>query len=83
MFLKFLNYRKSKYKHYKFEKKGWLVIKYPYVIYRGGQAKSLFYLTRVGTWSKKAPKHPYVIKERSLITYIYVVSIKDNETNFH
>ena len=67
MFLKFLSYRKSKHKHYKFEEKGWVVIKYPYVIYRGGQAKSLFYLTRVGTWSKKAPKHPYVIKERPLM----------------
>ena len=53
--------------------KGWVVIKYPYVIYRGGQAKSLFYLTRVGTWSKKAPKHPYVIKERPLT----FASIKD------
>ena len=39
------------------------IIKYEklYVIFWGGKAKQLFYLTRVGTWLGKAPKHPYVI----------------------
>ena len=43
-----------------------MVLRKPYVINRGGQLISLFYITRVGTWSIKGPKHPYVIKERPL-----------------
>ena len=48
--------------------RGWVVSQKPYVISRGGQYKLLLSLTRVGTWSKKAQKHPYVIKEWPLRT---------------
>ena len=44
-----------------------MVSRKPYVINRGGQLISLFHLTRVGTWSKKGQKHPYVIKEWPLM----------------
>ena len=36
-----------------------------YVIRRGGSAKYLFFITRVGGWSEKGQKHPYVISEQS------------------
>ena len=38
-----------------------------YVMGRGSSAKSLLFLTRVGGWSEKGQKHPYVISEQSLI----------------
>ena len=33
---------------------------------KGGSAKYLFFITRVGGWSEKGQKHPYVISEQSL-----------------
>ena len=36
------------------------------VMGRGSSAKSLLILTRVGGWSEKGQKHPYVISEQSL-----------------
>ena len=32
-----------------------------YVIFGGGMSKYLLFLTGVGGWSEKGPKHPYVI----------------------
>ena len=32
-----------------------------YVIFEGGMSKYLLFLTRVGGWSGKGQKHPYVI----------------------
>ena len=53
-----------------FKSLSWQVVsRKPYVINRGGQLISLFHLTRVGTWSKKGQKHPYVIKEWPLIVF--------------
>ena len=37
-----------------------------YVMGRGSSSKSLLFLTRVGGWSEKGQKHPYVISEQSL-----------------
>ena len=36
-----------------------------YVMRKGGSAKYLYFITRVGGWSEKGQKHPYVISEQS------------------
>ena len=45
---------------------------------RDGAAKYLLFLTRVGGWSEKGQKHPYVISERSLKTRINAGIMKFN-----